>query len=170
MGQECWLDGTQENRPLLRSSCLERPLQYLREEETICSWHDGAGVLPFNSRALPLGESPQCPRKRMARWRIKPDLFQGLQQCRTFRYFQGNSKDLAVGLRWLWVYLKEESHGCLRIARGELTRRSSSCPRALPILKTPLGAIVWAWPDRREVGWAQPLEGIAEHVLVAHWE
>lgn len=117
-----------------------------------------------------LGEGLQRPRKRMAGWRIKPDLFHCLQQRRMFRYFQGNSKDLAVGLRWLRVYLKEESRGCLRIARRQLTGRPSSCPRALPILKAPLGAIVWAWPDCQEVQWAQPLAGTAEHALVAHWE
>lgn len=82
----------------------------------------------------PLSEDPQCPRKKMAGQRIKPDLYQGLQKYRALRYFQGSSKNLAAGLRWLCLYLKGESHGGLRIARGDLTRRSSSCPIALPIL------------------------------------
>lgn len=52
---------------------------------------------------------------------------------------------------YLWVKpslpQEEDCHGWLRIARGGLTRRSSSCPRASPIPEASLAAIVRVWLD-----------------------
>lgn len=52
--------------------------------------------ITYGLATLPIGEGPQGPSRRTAGWKIKPDLFQGLQYHRTYEYFQGHNKVLAV--------------------------------------------------------------------------
>lgn len=103
--------------------------------------------ITYGLATLPIGEGPQGPRapgEGQLDGRLSQTFFRVYNNTGHMSIFRVTTRSML----WCpWVYLKEESHGCLRIARGELKRRSSSCPRALATLKAPLRAIVWAWPD-----------------------
>lgn len=89
---------------------------------------------------ISLSEDPSTPEKRWLDGGLNQTFIRASYQInRAFRYFHGSSKNLAAGLRWLCVYLKGESQGGLRIARGDSARRSRYW------MGTPSAALEDAW-------------------------